>query len=81
VQLLAAAIGRPLEYVPISDETARAGMERSGMPAYLVDALLPFAAVVRSGKAGGVVPTAEELLGRPALSFEVWTRENAAAFR
>jgi uncharacterized protein YbjT (DUF2867 family) len=81
VQRLATALGRPLEYVPISDETTRAGMERAGMPAYLVDALVPFAAVVRSGKAGGVLPTVEQLLGRPALNFEAWARENAAAFR
>jgi uncharacterized protein YbjT (DUF2867 family) len=81
VRLLAAALGRPIEYVPISDEVAREGMERAGMPAYLIDALLPFAAVVRSGRAGDVLPTVEQLTGRPALTFAEWARENAGAFR
>ena len=81
VRLLAAALGRPIEFVPISDEVARAGMEQAGMPAYLIEALLPFAAVVRSGKAGDVLPTVEQLTGRPALRFAEWARENAGAFR
>src|SRR5262245_17544658 len=81
VRLLAAALGRPLEYEPISDEVAREGMQASGMPAYLIDALLPFAAVVRRGRAGDVLPTVEQLTGRPALTFAEWARENAGAFR
>ena len=81
VRLLAAVLGRPIEYVPISDEMAREGMEKAGMPAYLIDALLPFAAVVRSGKAGDVLPTVAQLTGRPALKFAEWAHENAGAFR
>ncbi|HEX5011549.1 MAG TPA: SDR family oxidoreductase [Planctomycetota bacterium] len=81
VRLLATALGRPLEYVPISDDQARERLEQAGMPAYLIEALVPFAAVVRSGKAGSVLPTVEQLTGRPALTFAEWARENAAAFR
>ena len=81
VRILSQAIGRPIEYVPISDEAARKGMEQSGMPAFLIDALLPFAAFIRSGSASEVLSTVEEVTGRQALTFRTWAQEHAEAFR
>jgi uncharacterized protein YbjT (DUF2867 family) len=80
VKILADAIGQPLEYVPITDEAACKGMEHAGMPSFLIDALLPFAAFIRSGKAAHVFHTVEEMTGRPPLRFGDWARENASAF-
>ncbi|MGA7630763.1 MAG: hypothetical protein WCB11_08340, partial [Terriglobales bacterium] len=80
LKILADAIGQPLEYVPITDEAARKGMEHVGMPSFLIDALLPFAAFIRSGKAAHVFHMVEEVTGRPALTFSDWAKENAAAF-
>ena len=42
VQILAAALGKPIEYVPVTDDVARQVMLDAGMPAYLIEALLPF---------------------------------------
>jgi uncharacterized protein YbjT (DUF2867 family) len=81
VKILEDAIGQPLEYVPITDEAARKGMEQAGMPPCLIDALVPFAAFIRSGKAAHLCHTVEEVTGRPPLRFRDWTKENAAAFR
>jgi hypothetical protein len=36
--------------VPVDDAAALEDMRKSGMPAYLIEALLPFAEVVRSGR-------------------------------
>jgi (4-alkanoyl-5-oxo-2,5-dihydrofuran-3-yl)methyl phosphate reductase len=80
VKILAEAIGQPLEYVSITDEAARKGMEHAGMPSFLIDALLPFAAFIRSGKAAKVFHTVEEVTGRPPFAFGDWARENAAHF-
>jgi hypothetical protein len=55
-------------------------MERAGMPSFLIDALLPFAAFIRSGKAARVLHTVEEVTGRPPLTFGDWAKENAGAF-
>jgi len=81
VKILADAIGRPLEYVPVTDEAAGKAMNHAGMPAFLIDALLPFAAFIRSGKAGQVSHAVEELTGRPPFTFGHWAQENSAAFR
>ena len=81
VKILANAIGKPIECVPVSDEAIRAGMEKAGLPSPLISALLPFGAFIRSGKASRVFPTVEEVAGRQPFTFSDWARENAAAFR
>jgi hypothetical protein len=55
-------------------------MEHAGMTSFLIDALVPFAAFIRSGKAARVFQPVEEVTGRPPLKFSDWTKENAAAF-
>jgi uncharacterized protein YbjT (DUF2867 family) len=80
VDILSEVLGRRIEYVPITDEVARKGMEKAGMPALLIDALIPFAAFIRSGRAAEVLPTVEEVTSRPALTFLDWAREHAEAF-
>jgi len=81
VDILSEVLGRRIEYVPITDDVARKGMEKAGMPALLIDALIPFAAFIRSGRAAEVLPTVEEVTSRPALTFLDWAREHAEAFR
>ena len=81
VDILAKVLGRSIEYVPITDEVARAGMQKAGMPDYLIEALLPFGAIVRSGKAANVLPTVGQVTGRAPLPFVDWAREQADAFR
>jgi len=80
VKILADAAGRPIEYVVVTDESARKGMTQAGMPGFLIDALIPFAEFVRSGKAALVHRTVEEVMGRPAFTFRDWARDNAAVF-
>jgi len=81
VRILADAVGRPIEYVPISDEAARQGMTKAGLTEPLVGALLQVAAYIRSGQAGNVLPTVEQVTFRKALTFADWAREHAQAFR
>ncbi len=80
VHILSDAIGKRIEYVPITDDAARKGMQQAGMPAALIDALIPFAVFIRSGKAAHVYPTVEEVTGRKAFTFAKWANENAASF-
>jgi uncharacterized protein YbjT (DUF2867 family) len=80
VKILSEATGQEIEFVAISDEAARGGMEKAGMPGFLIEALLPFAGFIRDGKAGRVFGTVEEVTGRKGLTFGDWARENAGAF-
>ena len=81
VQILSEAVGKPIEYVPITDDAAREGMQKAGLPTFLIDALLPFASFVRSGKGAETLPTVEQVTGRKPLTFADWAREHATDFR
>ena len=52
----------------------------AGLPILLVDALLPFASFVRSGKAAEILPTVEQVIGRKPLKFADWARDAVPDF-
>ncbi len=79
--ILSEARGNPIEYVPITDEAASESMLKAGLPPALVEGLMKIAGSIRRGEAGTPLSTLEEVLGRPALTWRDWARENAAAFR
>ncbi len=79
---IGAAIGRKLEFQPVSDAEGahddgagtwlpRAGGQRAREPV----------AIGAGGRVAGVTDTVERVLGRKPLTFARWAEENAAAFR
>lgn len=81
VAKIGAAIGRQLDFQAISDEEARQGMLKTGMPAENVEALVALWRAVREGQVATVTDTIEHVLGRKPIDFDQWARENAGAFR
>jgi uncharacterized protein YbjT (DUF2867 family) len=79
VAILGRVLGRELRLEPMSNDEARAEMSAS-MPAEYVDAFLSFF-VDGTIDESTVLPTVEEILGRPPRRFEDWAREHAEAFR
>jgi uncharacterized protein YbjT (DUF2867 family) len=78
VAILANVLGRDLRFEAQSDEEARAEMSAS-MPAEYVDAFFSFF-VDGTIDESTVLPTVEEVLGRPPRRFEDWARAHAEAF-
>jgi uncharacterized protein YbjT (DUF2867 family) len=79
--ILSEALGKPIVYVPISDEQASENMLKAGLPPMLVEGLMKIASGIRRGEAGTPLPMLEQVLGRKALTWRDWVRENADAFR
>ena len=79
VAILGRVLGRDLRLEAMSNEEARADMSAS-MPAEYVDAFLSFF-VDGTIDESTVLPTVQEILGRPPRRFEDWAREHAEAFR
>lgn len=79
VAVLAEVLGRDLRFEGQSDAEARAEMSES-MPAEYVDAFFNFFADGTLDESQ-VLPTVEEITGRPPRSFEQWARTHADAFR
>lgn len=80
VAALSEVLGKPIEYVATTEEVARNGMLDAGMPPVVVDALLQWTAHARAGESEQPLPTVQQILGRPPISWREWVLENAAAF-
>jgi len=78
-QVVAKASGRQIKYVDVPPAAAQDGMLKTGMPSAYVDALLELYAFMKSGGAAMTTTTVQELLGRPAVSFEQWAANHAAS--
>jgi uncharacterized protein YbjT (DUF2867 family) len=75
---ISAVTGRRIRYAEATEEETRAQFLAIGFPALLVEGVVSHYAGVRAGRicmASGV----NDVLGRKALSFDEWARENAAA--
>ena len=79
--ILSKAVGKPIKYVDVPPAAAEDGMLKAGYPAGYVKALLELYALMKSGGAATVTNTVQEVLGRPAVSYETWAAWNAAAFK
>ena len=79
VAILGDVLGRDLRFDGFSDEEAHEDMSAS-MPEPYVDAFFEFFAdgIVDETT---VLPTVEEVTGRPAGTFRAWAEAHAAAFR
>jgi len=80
VAILASAVGRPLKYVNVPDDSARDAMLGMGMPPRYVDAMVGLIQTLRS--LGRIEPTGDvkAVLGREPRSFRQWADENVGAF-
>jgi uncharacterized protein YbjT (DUF2867 family) len=80
VRILGAAVGRTLSFQELAPEQVRQGMLAQGLPeevpARLLGSLADYAT-----RPGPVTHTVEDLLGRPALTFADWARDNASVFK
>jgi uncharacterized protein YbjT (DUF2867 family) len=75
--ILGELLGRPLKLHALSDEAARAGLLRYGMPEHVVDVIL---ADNDSQHGAEVLPTLQEVTGHRAQRFAEWTIEQRVAF-
>ncbi|MFE3454261.1 NAD(P)H-binding protein [Nonomuraea sp. NPDC059194] len=80
VRIIAETIGRPLRFEEQPRERFRELLIRhQGLPAPVVDELLDQLAE-RDGKTAQVLPTVEEVVGRPAFTYAEWVAHRAAQF-
>jgi uncharacterized protein YbjT (DUF2867 family) len=80
VQTIGAAIGRDLKFVELSEEQARMRWREQGYP----DEVIEFFVWAHGNTPPigyTVVPTVEQVTGRPPRTFAQWAAEHADAFR
>jgi uncharacterized protein YbjT (DUF2867 family) len=79
--LIAAATGRPVDYIGIPADAARAELPKaSGMPTWLVDLVVELLEGIAAGNQSAVSGDIEKVLGRRPRTLEAFIAEHAAAF-
>ncbi|MBW4438860.1 MAG: NmrA family NAD(P)-binding protein [Pleurocapsa minor GSE-CHR-MK-17-07R] len=78
--ILTDVTGRPIQYVPISDDAARASLTGIGLPEPVVESVIGLYGLMRAGKRSHVTTHIEHITGQPATSFAVFARDYASAF-
>jgi uncharacterized protein YbjT (DUF2867 family) len=78
---LSAALGRQINYVPLTPEQFREGARAQGLPDWLLDALERLNELFASGRAAAVSEDVERVTGRPARTFDEFARDHAAVFK
>jgi len=73
-------IGRRLRFEPIAEKESRKQLSAAGEQPASVDYHLSIFRAIREGRLASVTDTIQSILGRPAISFDCWVRENAGAF-
>jgi uncharacterized protein YbjT (DUF2867 family) len=73
-------LGKPVRFVGLSDEEARAGMVQRGLTEAYADALIEVSRAYREGGADAVLPTVRDLTGRDAIGLEQFVADHRGAF-
>ncbi|MEU3831900.1 NAD(P)H-binding protein [Streptomyces microflavus] len=76
---LSELLGRPLRFEELPLDRARAAL-LAKYPLPVAEAFLESAERQRAGAKAAVVPTVEELTGRPARTFRTWAADHAESF-
>lgn len=80
-QHISDAADRRIDYVPISEDTARSGLERAGLSASRTERLIGFYRLVRQGFCAPVSVDVEAILGRHPISFTEFANDFASCWR
>jgi uncharacterized protein YbjT (DUF2867 family) len=77
--ILGEAMGRPIRYEAVDADGFVAAMGEIGAPAEFATMLGNLYGMVRAGYTAGVLPTVEQVTGRPPITFAQFARDSAAA--
>jgi uncharacterized protein YbjT (DUF2867 family) len=78
---IAAAIGKPVNYVAVPPAAAEQSMLESGMPAWLAHTLVEFFSAVATGAYANVSGDVKKVLGREPAAFSDFLQRHLAAFK
>ncbi|WP_188195344.1 NAD(P)H-binding protein [Nonomuraea sp. SYSU D8015] len=80
VRMIGEVLGREIRFEELSEEQYRASMRAAGESDDMIEFAVQLGANPPEASAV-VLPTVEEVTGRPGRTFAQWAAENAAAFR
>lgn len=81
VEIIAQRLGKPIQYIGMSDTAGGEMMQKAGLPEYVVAGLVEAYAAIRSGRFAYITDAVEQVTGNKPRLFEMWCREHLTAFQ
>jgi uncharacterized protein YbjT (DUF2867 family) len=81
VEKISHVVGKTISYVPISEDIARSGLIKGGVPNDLIERWTEFYRKVRKGLCSPVSTDIELVLDRSPILFDQYANDNAASWR
>ena len=79
--ILSGVLRKEIQYVPVSDESAKAGLMANGEPESYADMIIDLYRYYRTGAVAKVTPVVKEITGREPILFEQFVRDYESALR
>jgi uncharacterized protein YbjT (DUF2867 family) len=79
--ILSTALGKPVRYEAISNETAINGMKQWGLPQAVIDVMASLNDIVAAGYAAGTTNDVQTLLGHAPISFTQFAKEYSSVWK
>jgi len=80
-EILSKQLGKNVDYVNVSDEDARKGMQDMGMDVWTINSMVELFEITRAGYASAISPAVEEITGNKPIGFSQFVSDNAASFK
>jgi uncharacterized protein YbjT (DUF2867 family) len=80
-EILSKEIGKKVNYVNVSDEDARKGMEDMGVDEWTINSMTELFKITRAGYVSDISPAVEEITGNKPITFSQFARDYAADFK
>ncbi|MCZ7393111.1 MAG: SDR family oxidoreductase [Candidatus Methanoperedens sp.] len=78
--ILTEVLGRKINYIDLSEEKARKSFEKSGLPEWMIEALLGLAIFIKNGHAAKLTHDVEKITGTKPRTFKQFIKDHASAF-
>jgi uncharacterized protein YbjT (DUF2867 family) len=79
--ILSTAVGKPVRYEAISNETAINGMKQWGLSQSVIDVMASLNDIVAAGYAAGTTSDVQTLLGRDPISFAQFAKDYSSVWK
>lgn len=79
--ILSSITGKPITFVPVSDDDVRKAMQAAGLPAWMIESLVELYQLKRANETSAVSPAVEQITGKPAIPFAQFAKDHVDAFK
>jgi uncharacterized protein YbjT (DUF2867 family) len=80
-EILSEKVGKKINYVNISNEDVRKGMQDTGADEWAINSMIEWFGIIKAGYASAISPTVEQITGNKPISFSQFADDYADVFK